>query len=106
VANWEGLALCEDYQTKGHGTKGKKTMGFLKDLFIAEISQLLQKRRRFWSLSITYLVKCVTYSLLTWFKRIVALYGIDWSLFGIHTTCHSKVMLCFVLTCKMKQNGY
>jgi len=49
VASWEGLALCEDYQTKkGHGKKG-----FLKNLFIAEISQLLQKRRHFWSLSIT-----------------------------------------------------
>jgi len=30
VANWEGLALCEDYQTKGHGTKGKQTMDFKK----------------------------------------------------------------------------
>jgi len=43
VANWEGLALCEDYQTKGHGTREKQTNGFLKDLFIAEMSQLLQK---------------------------------------------------------------
>jgi len=47
----EGLALCEDYQTKGHGTKGKYIMDFLKDLFIAEISQLLQKMP-FWLLSI------------------------------------------------------
>jgi len=39
VANWEGLALCEDYQTKGHGTKGKTNNGFfIKDPFIAEIS--------------------------------------------------------------------
>jgi len=45
VANWEGLALCEDYQTKGHGTKVKSIMDFLKDLFIAEISQLLQKKK-------------------------------------------------------------
>jgi len=44
VTNWEGLALCEDYQTKGHGTKGKAINGFLKRLFIAEISQLVQKR--------------------------------------------------------------
>jgi len=43
VANWERLALCEDFQTKGHDTKGKTYYGFLKDLFIAEISQLLQK---------------------------------------------------------------
>jgi len=43
VANWKGLALCEDYQTKGHGTKGKTNNGFLKDLFVIEISQLLQK---------------------------------------------------------------
>jgi len=48
VSNWEGLALCEDYPTKGHGTKEEKN-GFLKDLFIAEISQLLQKRHHFWS---------------------------------------------------------
>jgi len=41
--NWEQLSLCEDYQTKGHGTKGKTYYGFLKDLFIAEIFQLLQK---------------------------------------------------------------
>jgi len=47
VANWEGLALCEDYQTKDHVTKGKTYYGFLKDLFIAEISQLLQKSH-FW----------------------------------------------------------
>jgi len=40
VANWEGLALCEDHQTKGHGTKGIRIMDFLKDVFIAEISQL------------------------------------------------------------------
>jgi len=43
MANWEGLALCEGYKTKGHGTKDKTYYGFLKDLFIAEISQLLQK---------------------------------------------------------------
>jgi len=49
VENWEGLALCKDYQTKGHGTKGKTNNGFLNDLFIAEISQLLQKRCHFWS---------------------------------------------------------
>jgi len=42
VANWEGLALCEDYQTKGHGTKGK-IHGFLKDLFITEISNFFKK---------------------------------------------------------------
>jgi len=47
VENWEGLALCEDYQTKGHGTKEKINNGFLKGLFIAEISQLLQKRCHF-----------------------------------------------------------
>jgi len=40
VANWEGLALHEDHQTKGHGTKGKTYYGFLKDVCIAEISQL------------------------------------------------------------------
>jgi len=33
MANWEGLALCEDYQTKGHGTKGKMYYGFLKRCF-------------------------------------------------------------------------
>jgi len=33
VANWEELALCEDYQTKGHGTKGKSNNGFLKRPF-------------------------------------------------------------------------
>jgi len=30
MANWVGLALCEDYQTKGHGTKGRTYYGFLK----------------------------------------------------------------------------
>jgi len=33
VANWEGLAFCEDYQTKGHGTKGKTNNEFLKRPF-------------------------------------------------------------------------
>jgi len=31
----------------------KHIMDFLKDLFIAEISKLLQKRRHFWSFLIT-----------------------------------------------------
>jgi len=30
VAKWEGLALCEDYQTKGHSTKEKTHYEFLK----------------------------------------------------------------------------
>jgi len=47
VENWERLALCEDYQTKGHGTKGKTNSGFLTRPFIAEITQLLQKRCHF-----------------------------------------------------------
>jgi len=29
MANWEELALCEDYQTKDHGTKRKMYYGFL-----------------------------------------------------------------------------
>jgi len=33
VANWEGLALCEDYKTKGYGTKGKTYYGFFKKSF-------------------------------------------------------------------------
>jgi len=50
MASWEGLVLCEDYQTNGHGTKGKKYYGFLNRYsFIAEISQFLQKRCHFWS---------------------------------------------------------
>jgi len=40
VANWEELALCEDYQIKGHSTKGKKYYRYLKNIFITEISQL------------------------------------------------------------------
>jgi len=32
VANWEVLALCEDYQTKGFDTKGKTYYGFFKRL--------------------------------------------------------------------------
>jgi len=30
MASWERLALCEDYQTNGYGTKGKTYYGFLK----------------------------------------------------------------------------
>jgi len=41
--NWEVLALCEDYKTKGFDTKGKMYYGFFKNFFIIEISQLLQK---------------------------------------------------------------
>jgi len=33
VANWEVITLCEDYQTKGHGTKGKTYYGVLKKTF-------------------------------------------------------------------------
>jgi len=33
MANWEGLALYENYQTKSHGTKGKTNNGFLKRPF-------------------------------------------------------------------------
>jgi len=90
----------------------KRIMDFLKDLFIAEISQLFQKDAIFGHFQLRklfkdfYLAKCVTYSLLVQLKRIAILYGIDWSLFGIHTTCRSKVMVCFVLTCEMKRNGY
>jgi len=40
MANWEVLALHEDYQTKGFDTKGKHITDFLKDFFITEISQL------------------------------------------------------------------
>jgi len=32
MANWERLALCEDYQTKGNGTKGK-TLWIFKKMF-------------------------------------------------------------------------
>jgi len=32
VANWEVLALCEDYQTKGFDTKGKTFYEFFKRL--------------------------------------------------------------------------
>jgi len=68
VANWEGLACCEDYQTKGHGTKGKHIMDFKKDVFIAEISQLLQKDAIFGHsekrklLNVLYLAKCVRFT--------------------------------------------
>jgi len=111
VENWERLALCKDYQTKGNGMKAKSIMDFLKNLFIA-VSQLFQKYAIFGYFQLCkffkdlYLAKFVTYTLLVWLKRIAVLYGIDWHLFGIHTTCHPKVMVCFVLTCKMKQNGY
>jgi len=33
MASWEGLALYEDYQTNGHGTKGKTYYRFLKRWF-------------------------------------------------------------------------
>jgi len=49
VANWEVLALCKDYQTKGFDAKVKRIMDPLKDFFITEISQLLQKNAIFWS---------------------------------------------------------
>jgi len=56
MANWEGLALCEDYQTKGYGwyirTKGKRITDFKKLSLLR--SQPLQK----------YLAKCVRYSFL------------------------------------------
>jgi len=49
MANWKVLAHCEDYQTKGFDKKGKSIMDFLKDFFITEIFQLLQKYHHFWS---------------------------------------------------------
>jgi len=70
VANWEMLALCEDYQTKGFDTKGKTYYRFLKDFFITEISQLLQKDAIFGHskqrklLNNLYLAKYVSYSVL------------------------------------------
>jgi len=36
VANWEVLAVCEVYQTKGFDIKGKCIMDFLKDFFITD----------------------------------------------------------------------
>jgi len=32
VPNWKGLALCEDYQTKGHDTK-EKILWIFKKMF-------------------------------------------------------------------------
>ena len=40
MVNWEELGL---YQVESFDAKGNKNKGFLKDLFVAEISQLLQK---------------------------------------------------------------
>ena len=43
----------KDYQTKVYDIKGNKTRDFLKDLFIAEISQLLQNNTIFAAFRIT-----------------------------------------------------
>ena len=43
MANWEGLALCEDYQTKGHGTKGKTYYGFLEDFSLLRYPNFFKK---------------------------------------------------------------
>jgi len=53
VANWERLALCEDYQTKGHDTKGKINNEFVKRPFHCLDIPTSSKRMPFWSFSIT-----------------------------------------------------